>query len=80
MALLRRLYGPLRLKVNETQSAMANVFGRKFPGYSLWVAPGVVVKRKVAANSRRWRRNSGQLLNSVLNLAYFDQLGVPRLS
>jgi RNA-directed DNA polymerase len=49
MALLRRLYGRLRLKVNEAKSAVASVFGRKFLGYSLWVAPGGVVKRKVAA-------------------------------
>ena len=49
MALLRRLYGRLRLRVNETKSAVASVFGRKFLGYSLWVAPGGVVKRKVAA-------------------------------
>jgi RNA-directed DNA polymerase len=48
MALLRRLYGRLRLKVNETKSAVASVFGRKFLGYSLWVASGGVVKRKVA--------------------------------
>jgi RNA-directed DNA polymerase len=173
MALLRRLYGRLRLKVNETKSAVASVFGRKFLGYSLWVAPGGVVKRKVAvkalltfkqrireltrrcggrsmnevverlrpyvlgwkayfgmaqtpkiwreldewlrhrlraiqlkhwrrgltiyrelralgattavaqqvaANSRRWWCNSGKLLNSVLTIAYFDRLGVPRLS
>jgi RNA-directed DNA polymerase len=173
MALLRRLYGRLRLKVNEAKSAVASVFGRKFLGYSLWVAPGGVVRRKVAAkallafkhrvreltrrnggrsmtetverlrpyvlgwkayfrmaqtprvwmeldkwlrhrlraiqlkhwrrgrtiyrelralgaphavaqqvaaNSRCWWRNSGMLLNSVLTLAYFDQLGVPRLS
>lgn len=173
MALLRRLYGRLRLKVNETKSAVASVFGRKFLGYSLWVASGGVVKRKVAAkallafkhrirelsgrsggrsmkdvverlrpyvlgwkayfrlaqtpwvwlvldkwmrhrlraiqlkqwrrgptiyrelralgappavaqqvaaNSRRWWRNSGKLLNSVLSLAYFARLGVLRLS
>ena len=173
MSLLRRLYGQLRLKVNEAKSAVASVFGRKFLGYSLWVASGGVVKRKVAAkallafkhrireltrrscgrrmkdvverlrpyvlgwkayfrlaqtprvwldldkwirhrlrviqlkqwrrgptiyrelralgappavaqqvaaNSRRWWRNSGKLLNSVLTLAYFDRLGVPRLS
>ncbi|BBO59119.1 group II intron maturase-specific domain-containing protein [Mycoavidus sp. B2-EB] len=49
MALLRRLYGRLHLKINETKSAVASVFGRKFLGYSLWVAPGRVVKRKVAA-------------------------------
>ncbi|NVH75343.1 group II intron reverse transcriptase/maturase [Paraburkholderia sp. JPY432] len=173
MALLRRLYGRLRLKVNETKSAVASVFGRKFLGYSLWVASGGVIKRKVAtkpllafkrriheltgrnggrsmkdvlerlrpyvlgwkayfrlaqtpriwldldkwmrhrlrviqlkqwrrgptiyrelralgappavaqqvaANSRRWWRNSDKLLNSVLTLGYFDRLAVPRLS
>ena len=48
MALLRRLYGKLKLTINEAKSAVANVFGRKFLGYSLWVARGQVVKRKVA--------------------------------
>lgn len=38
------------------------------------------VARQVAGNCRRWWRNSGLLLNSVLTLAYFDRLGVPRLS
>jgi RNA-directed DNA polymerase len=173
MALLRRLYGRLRLKVNETKSAVASVFGRKFLGYSLWVASGGVVKRKaavkplqafkhriraltrrsggrsmkevveglrayvlgwkayfmmaqtpkiwreldewlrhrlraiqlkqwrrgttiyrelrvlgasadvakqVAVNNRRWWRNSDKLLNRVLTIAYFDRMGVPRLS
>lgn len=174
MALLRRLYAKLRLKVNETKSAVASVFaGRKFLGYSFWVAPKGVVKRKVAAkalatfkqrirqltrrsggrsmqdvadrlrsyvlgwkgyfrlaqtprvwrtleewlrhrlravqlkhwrrgktmyrelralgapvgvaqrvaaNSRRWWRNSDKLLKTVLTIDYFDRLGVPRLS
>jgi RNA-directed DNA polymerase len=173
MALLRRLYGKLRLTVNETKSAVASVFGRKFLGYAFWVAPGGVIKRRVAAkpiatfkqrirqltrrsggrslpdvvdrlrtyllgwkgyfrlaqtprvwreldqwlrhrlraiqlkqwkrgtttyreltklgaqpdvarqvaaNSRRWWRNSGMLLNAVLTLAWSDQLGLPRLS
>ena len=48
MALLRRLYSRLRLKVNETKSAVASVFGRKFLGYSFWVAPG-------AWSNARWR-------------------------
>ena len=48
MALLRRLYGKLRLTLNETKSAVTSVFGRKFLGYSFWVAPGGVIKRKVA--------------------------------
>lgn len=38
------------------------------------------VARQVAANSRRWWRNSGMLLNSVLTLKWADQLGMPRLS
>jgi RNA-directed DNA polymerase len=173
MALLRRLYGKLRLTVNETKSAVTSVFGRKFLGYSFWVAPGGVIKRKVAvkplmtfkqrirqltcrsggrsmqdvvdrlrpyvrgwkayfrlaqtprvwreldqwlrhrlraiqlkhwkrgttmygellalgakpdvarqvaANSRRWWRNSGMLLNAVLTLKWSNQLGLPRLS
>lgn len=173
MALLRRLYGKLHLTVNETKSAVASVFGRKFLGYSFWVAPGGVIKRKVAvkplttfkqrirqltrrsggrslpdvmdrlrsyvlgwrayfrlaqtpkvwreldmwlrhrvraiqlkqwkrgktmyrelmalgakpdvarrvaANSRRWWRNSGMVLNAVLTLDWSNRLGLPRLS
>jgi len=38
------------------------------------------VAHRVAANSRRWWCNSGKLLNSVLDLAWFDRLGLPRLS
>ncbi|KVT44642.1 group II intron reverse transcriptase/maturase [Burkholderia ubonensis] len=173
MALLRRQYGRLRLKINEAKSAVASVFGRKFLGYSFWVAPGRVIKRRVAgkplatfrqrireltarsggrsmqdvvqrvrvyllgwkayfrlaqtpkvwreldewlrhrlraiqlkqwkrgtttyrelramgasaavaqqvaANSRRWWHNSSQLLNCAFTVAWFDQLGLPRLS
>ena len=36
--------------------------------------------RKVAANSRRWWRNSRQAMNRAVPIAYFDRLGVPRLS
>lgn len=173
MGLLRHMYAKLHLKLNEVKSAVASVFGRKFLGYSFWVAPKGVVKRKVAAkplatfkqrirqlsrrsggrsmqdvmarlrpyllgwkayfglaqtprvwltldewlrhrlraiqlkqwrrgrvmyrelrklgvpagvaqrvaaNSRRWWRNSGKLLNSVLTIDHFDRLGLPRLS
>ncbi len=38
------------------------------------------VARQVAANSRRWWRNSAKLLNSVLTIDWFDHLGLPRLS
>lgn len=173
MELLGRLYSRLHLKMNQSKSVVASVFGRKFLGYSLWVAPGGVVRRKVAAkaslafkqrirqltrrcggrsmaqvvgelrlyllgwkayfglaqtpnvfrkldewirhrlraiqlkqwrrgptiyrecrargatekvarlvaaNSRRWFRNSRYALNNVLPIAYFDSLGLPRLS
>ncbi len=172
MALLLKLYGRLRLKVNTAKSTVASVFQRKFLGYSFWVAPGGTIKRRVAdkakatfkqrvrqltrrsggcsleevvkklrvyvlgwkayfrlaqtpkvwqeldqwmrhriraiqlkhwkraktiypellarkappdvaaqvaANARRWWRNSGMLLNSVLTLAWADRLGIPRL-
>jgi RNA-directed DNA polymerase len=35
---------------------------------------------RVAANSRRWWRNSAKRLNGVLTVAWFDRLGLPRLS
>ena len=38
------------------------------------------VARQVAVNSRRWWRNSDRLLKTALTIAYFDCLGVPRLS
>ena len=38
------------------------------------------VAKQVAADSRRWWRNSGMLLNSVLTIAWFDRLGLPRRS
>ncbi len=43
-------------------------------GAESWVA------RKITANSRQWWRTSAKSLNSVLSIAYFDQLGPPRLS
>ncbi|CAM4115263.1 group II intron reverse transcriptase/maturase [Roseateles saccharophilus] len=38
------------------------------------------VAHRVAANSRRWWRNSAEGLNAVLDIAWFDRLGLPRLS
>jgi group II intron reverse transcriptase/maturase len=35
--------------------------------------------RQVAANSRRWWRNSSMLLNVAMPIRFFDELGVPRL-
>jgi RNA-directed DNA polymerase len=75
MALLLKLYGRLRLKVNPTKSAVASVFQRKFLGYSFWVAPGVTIKRRVADKAKatfkqrvrqRTRRSGGRSLEEVV--------------
>jgi len=36
--------------------------------------------REVAANSRRWWKNSSMLLNTALPTSYYDRMGVPRLA
>lgn len=48
MALLRRFYAKLRLRINEEKSAVASAFTRQFLGFALWVAPGRVVKHRVS--------------------------------
>jgi RNA-directed DNA polymerase len=40
----------------------------------------VPVARKVAANSRRWWRNSAMAIHVAFPIRYFDQLGIPRLA
>jgi len=51
MQQLRQLYAKLRLRVNEDKSAVASVFTRQFLGFSLWVAPGRVVKHRVSGKA-----------------------------
>ena len=48
LATLKRLYGRLKLRVNEAKSAVGKPWNRKFLGYSFWVAPGRKVKPRVA--------------------------------
>jgi len=67
MALLGKLYGDLKLQINEAKSAVASALGRKFLGYALWVAQGREVKCAVAhkvvadfkARVRQLTRRSG---------------------
>lgn len=75
MQTLRRLYARLRLRVNEAKSAVARPWGRKFLGYSFWVAPGRKVKRRVAPKAlegmkERVReitsRNGGRSMDRVI--------------
>jgi group II intron reverse transcriptase/maturase len=173
LASLRKLYGRLKLRINEAKSAVASVFERSFLGYAFGRLPNAQVKCKVApkalerlkgrlrqltqrtrgrsieqvvaelrayllgwkpyfrlarmpsvfgeldawlrhrlralhlkhwrrgrtvfrelralgaspalaatvaANTRRWWRNSAMLLNAVLTIGYFDRIGLPRLS
>jgi group II intron reverse transcriptase/maturase len=74
MQLLRRLYGKLRLQINEEKSAIASAFDRQFLGFSLWVAPGKVVKHRVSRKAlgamktrvrQLTRRNRGRSLNQI---------------
>ena len=74
MAGLRKRYARLRLKVNEVKSTVASAFGRKFLGYSLWMAPGGEVKRAVARKAvlafkqrirRMTKRNGGRSMDEV---------------
>ena len=76
MALLRRLYARLRLRINEAKSRVSSVFaGRKFLGYSFWVAPKGVIKRTVAKKAleafkqrvrQLSRRSCGRSLQQVV--------------
>lgn len=51
MEALRCLYAKLRLRINESKSAVARPWDRKFLGYSFWVGPGRKVKRRVASKA-----------------------------
>jgi len=85
MGLLRRLYARLCLRVNETKSAVASVFtDRKFLGYSFWVAPKGVVKRRVATKAlatfkqrvrQLTRRSGGRSMQQVVDKLRSYMLG-----
>lgn len=51
MGLLRRLFSGLRLRVNETKSAVDRAWNRKLLGYSFWAGRGAEVKRRVASKA-----------------------------
>jgi len=50
---MKRCYAKLRLKVNESKTAVASVWNRKFLGYCLWAAPKGEVKLAVAREARQ---------------------------
>ena len=75
MQALRGLYARLKLRVNESKSAVARSWDRKFLGYSFWVAKGREVKRRVAPKAlaamkdrvrQITRRSGGRSLEPVI--------------
>ncbi len=75
MRLLRRCYGNLRLKINESKSAVTQVFGRKFLGYALWQTKDGEVRRGLSSKALqafKWRvrqltrRNGGRSIEQVV--------------
>jgi group II intron reverse transcriptase/maturase len=72
---LRRLFAKLKLRINESKSAVARPWDRKFLGYSFWVAKGREVKRRVASRAlvtmkqrvrSLTRRNRGRSIPTVI--------------
>jgi hypothetical protein len=78
MELLRRLYGALRLPINEAKSAVARVWNRKFLGFSFWVAPGKTVRIRVA-DKALVAMKAAMGLHIALPNRLFEQMGLPRL-
>jgi len=62
MGLLRRLYAGLRLRINESKSAVDLATNRKLLGYSFWVAAGPTVKRRVASKALATMKGTVRLI------------------
>ncbi len=74
MASLRKLFGRLKLRINESKSMVARATTRKFLGFSFWTAAGRTVRRRVAPQAIKrlkqrvramTRRTAGQSLAQV---------------
>lgn len=75
MNLLKHLYDKLHLKINESKSAVASAFGRKFLGYALWLARNGEVRRAVSGKAletfkqrirQLTRRTGGRSIGEVI--------------
>jgi RNA-directed DNA polymerase len=75
MKLLRQLFGRLRLRVNESKSAVDLATRRKILGYSFWIGSGRAVKLRVAKSAltdlkdrlrRSTRRSGGRSINGII--------------
>lgn len=75
MNLLKRLYGQLKLKINESKSAVTSAYGRKYLGYAFWADPKQQTKRAVATKAiatykqrirQLTRRSAGRSMQEVI--------------
>jgi group II intron reverse transcriptase/maturase len=75
MTQLKRRYDKLHLKINESKSAVASVFGRKFLGYALWRVSNDEVRCAVSKKALETfkqrirqitRRSSGRSISDVV--------------
>jgi RNA-directed DNA polymerase len=75
MALLKRRYDKPHLKINESKSAVASAFGRKFLGYAIWLDPKGEIRRVVSEKAlatfkqrirQLTRRSGGRSIGEVI--------------
>jgi RNA-directed DNA polymerase len=57
MEAMKRLYARLRLRINESKSAVASARDRKFLGFSFWFGSKREVRRRVAPESLKRMKN-----------------------
>ena len=74
LRLLRKLYARLRLRINESKSAVTKAWYGSFLGFSFWVAAGKRIRRRVSREAldvmkarvrQLTRRNRGRSLEEV---------------
>ena len=74
MTSLRKLFGKLKLRVNDAKSKVRRATVSNFLGFSFWVAKGRVIRRRIAPQAiermkeqvrRLTRRNAGRSLPQV---------------
>lgn len=64
MEALVGLYADLKLRINAEKSAVARAWDRQFLGFRFWVAPGRVVKRRVAPQALTTMKNRVRVITA----------------
>jgi group II intron reverse transcriptase/maturase len=76
MGLLRRLYTRLKLRINEAKSAIDLATNRKLLGYSFWIAPGSMVKRRVAKKALETMKDRVRLITKRTRGRSIEQIAM----